>query len=76
MEFALSLDGMAGVCGVWGDMGLPGEEDIDIEVAATIAGTLDSCRLEELDDRWRSAEDDMDSDNMACDWRICWNLDS
>jgi len=31
-------------------MGLPGEDEVDMEVPATMGGTLDSCRLEELDD--------------------------
>ena len=51
MLLALSRDGMAGVWGVCGDIGLPGEDDVETEVAATIGGTLDSCRLDELDER-------------------------
>lgn len=52
---------MAGVCGVCGDTGFPGEDDADIEVAATIGGTLDSCLLEELDERCNIVDEDIDS---------------
>jgi hypothetical protein len=51
IEFALRRDGIAGVCGVCGETGLPGEDDVEMDVAATIGGTLDKCRLEELDER-------------------------
>jgi hypothetical protein len=66
--FALSRDGMAGVWGVWGDTGFPGDEDVDAEVAATIGGTLDNCRLDELEERWY--ETDMESDSAAFESRI------
>lgn len=36
---------------MWGDIGLPGDEDVEIEVPATMGGTLDNCRLDELDER-------------------------
>jgi hypothetical protein len=42
MELALNLEGIAGVCGVWGEMGFPGEEDVDVDVPATMGGTLDN----------------------------------
>lgn len=48
---ALRRDGMAGVCGVCGDIAFPGEEEIDVEAPATMGGTLGSWRLEELEDR-------------------------
>ena len=48
---ALSLDGMIGVWGACGEIGFPGDDEVDIEVPATIGGTLDNCRLEELDER-------------------------
>jgi hypothetical protein len=51
MEFSLRRDGMAGVCGVCGDRGLPGEEEIDMEAGLTMLGTLASWRLDELDER-------------------------
>jgi len=49
------------VCGVCGDTGFPGEDETDIEVAATIGGTLDSCLLDELEDRCNIVDDDIDS---------------
>ena len=61
MELALSLEGTAGVWGGCGEMGFPGEEDTDTEVAAAIAGTLESWRLDELSDRCSRADDDIDS---------------
>lgn len=67
---------MAGVCGVCGDTGFPGEDDTDMEVAATIGGTLDSCLLEELDERCNIVDDDIDSVKALCDSRIDWNLES
>ena len=62
---ALKREGIAGVCGVCGEMGLPGEEDVEIEVPATIGGTLESCLLEELDDRCSIKDEDIDSDSAA-----------
>jgi len=76
IEFALSRDGMAGVWGVCGDIGLPGEEDVDIEVAPTMAGTLDNCRLDEVDDRCKSVDEDIDSVRALLDSRIDWNFES
>jgi hypothetical protein len=64
IEFALSRDGIAGVwgvCGVCGETGFPGDEEVDMDVAATIGGMLDSCRLEEPEDRFNSKEEDSDS---------------
>ena len=69
MLLALSRDGIAGVCGVRGDMRSPGDEDVDSEVPATIGGTLDNCRLEELEERWPSIDEDMESDKTACESR-------
>lgn len=40
---------------------MPGDDDVDIDVAATIGGTLDRCLLEELEERWRSIDEDIDS---------------
>jgi len=70
MELALRREGMAGVCGVCGETGFPGDEDVEMDVAATIGGTLDNCRLEEIEDRCRSIEDDKDSVSTLCDSRI------
>ena len=55
-----------------GDIGLPGDEDVEAEVAATIGGTLDNWRLEELDERWSINDEDMDSDSTALESRIRW----
>jgi len=67
---------MAGVWGVCGDTGFPGEDETDIEVAATIGGTLDNCRLDELEERWSIAEEVIDSVNALFDSRIDWNFES
>lgn len=64
---------MAGVCGVWGEMGLPGEEAVEIEVPATMGGTPESCLLEEVDERCKSIDDDIDSDSCAFESLIRWN---
>ena len=62
--------------GVCGDTGFPGDDDADIDVAATIGGTLDNCRLDELEDRCNKVEDDIDSVNALLESRIDWNLES
>jgi len=61
---------------VCGETGLPGDEETDIEVAATIGGTLDNCRLDELEDRCSIAEEVMDSVSALFDSRIIWNFES
>jgi hypothetical protein len=61
---------MAGVWGVCGETGFPGDDEADIDVAATMGGTLDSCRLDELDDRCNIVEEDIDSVNALFDSRI------
>jgi hypothetical protein len=42
-------------------MGLPGEEAVDTDVPAIIAGTLDRWRLEDDDERWSIVEEETDS---------------
>ena len=74
MEFALNLDGIAGVCGVWGEMGFPGEEDAEVDVPGTMGGTLDNWRLDEVDERCRSRDDDIESESAAFESLIFWNL--
>lgn len=74
MLLALSLDGIAGVWGVWGEIGFPGEEEVEMDVPATIGGTLDSCRLLELDERCNNIDEDIESDNAALESLIDWNL--
>jgi hypothetical protein len=76
IELALRRDGIAGVWGVCGEIGLPGDDDVDMDVAATIGGTLDSCRLDELDDRCRKFDEDIDSVSALLDSRIDWNFES
>jgi hypothetical protein len=55
---------------------LPGELPVEAEVPAIIAGTLESCLLEEVDDRWSSNDDDMESDNCAFVSLMFWNFES
>lgn len=50
---------------MWGEMGFPGEEDVEIEVPATMGGTFDNCLLEDVDERGMSSEDDIESDKAA-----------
>ena len=75
MLLALRRDGMAGVCGVRGEIRSPGEVELDKDVAATMGGTLDSWRLEELDERWSMSDEDIESDSAALESRSRWNLD-
>lgn len=63
--FALRRDGIAGVCGVWGEIGFPGDDAVDTEVPAIIAGTLDSCRLEEDEDRCSIVDEETESESCA-----------
>ena len=51
-------------------MGFPGEDDADIDVAGTIGGTLDSCRLDELEDRCSIVDDDIYSVRALLDSRM------
>jgi hypothetical protein len=53
-------------------MGFPGDDDVDIEVPATMGGTPDSCRLEDADDLCNIMDEDMESDNTALESRILW----
>jgi hypothetical protein len=67
----LRREGIAGVCGVCGEICFPGEEAVEVEVPVTIGGTLASCRLDDVvEDRLRKREDDMESDNAALESRI------
>jgi hypothetical protein len=59
---------------VCGEIGFPGDDDVDRDVAATMGGTLDNCRLEEDEDRCRRIDEVNDSVRMLCDSRIDWNL--
>ena len=53
-------------------MGLPGDDEVDMDVPATIGGTPDSCRLEEPEDRCNINDDDMESDKAAFESLIRW----
>lgn len=75
MLLALRREGIAGVCGVRGDILSPGDDEVDRDVPATIGGTLDNCRLEELEDRWPTMDDDIESDRTAFESLRRENLD-
>lgn len=72
--FALNREGMAGVWGVCGEIGFPGDDSVEIDVPATMGGTLESCLLDELDERCKRSEDDIESDKAAFESLIRWNL--
>jgi len=40
-----------------------------------MGGTLESWRLEELEERWRRREEDIESDRAEVESRMRWNLD-
>ena len=44
-------------------MGFPGEEEAD--AAVTIGGTFESCLLEDVDERSRMSDEDIESDKTA-----------
>lgn len=60
------------MCGVCGERGLPGDEDVEADVAATMGGTLESWREDELDERWSIRDEDRESDKAALESRIRW----
>lgn len=70
--FELKRDRMAGVCGVCGEIGFPGDEAVEIDVPATIGGTPDSCLLEDVDERCRCIDDDIESERAAFESRMRW----
>jgi hypothetical protein len=76
MLLALNREGMAGVCGVCGDIGFPGDDAVDTDVPAIIGGTLDSWRLEDVDERWSIIEEERESDRAACESFRRWYLES
>ena len=76
VRLSLRREGTAGVCGVCGEMGLPGEEAVETEVPCTMGGTLESCLLEELEERCRSIEEFNESDSWVFESRMPLNLDS
>jgi hypothetical protein len=73
MLLLLNREGMAGMCGVWGEMGLPGEEEVEIE-PGIMPGTFCSWRLDELEDLCRTVDDCIDSVSWPVESRIRENL--
>jgi hypothetical protein len=71
--FELRRDRMAGVCGVWGEMGFPGDDAVEIEVPEIIGGTPESCLLEEVDERCKCIDDDIESESAALESLMRWN---
>ena len=67
---------MAGVCGVWGESGLPGDEAVDTDVPAIMAGTLESCRLDDDDDRCNMVDEETESESAAWESLRRWYLDN
>ena len=57
---------------MWGDIGFPGEDDVDTEVPWIIGGTLDNCLLDELDDLCKIKDDDIESDSTVFESLIRW----
>lgn len=68
--FELRRDGIAGVCGVWGEIGFPGDEAVEMDVPAAIGGTPESCLLDELDERCICTDDDIESESAAFESRM------
>jgi hypothetical protein len=71
---ALSREGIAGVWGVCGESGFPGEDEVDTDVGGIIGGTLESCRLDEPDEppARNKREEDIESDNSLFESRMRW----
>jgi len=61
---------------VCGEMGFPGEEAVETEVPAIMAGTLDNWRLEDEDERCSIIDEDTESDSAECDSFMRWYLPS
>jgi hypothetical protein len=53
-------------------MGFPGDDEVDMDVPATIGGTPDNWRLEEAEDLCNINDDDMESDSAVFESRIRW----
>jgi len=56
---------------VWGETGLPGEEDADTPPMRP--GMFVNCRLDEDEERCSMSDDDIDSDSWAVESRILEN---
>lgn len=75
MLLLLSRDGTAGMCGVCGEIGLPGDDEPDKDAPPISPGIFDSCRLEDDDDRCSMTEEDMESDKCVLESRMRVNLE-
>jgi len=53
-------------------MGFPGEEEVEKEVPAIICGTLESWRLEEVEERWRACDEVTESERPTWDSLTRW----
>ena len=71
----LNREGMAGICGVCGEMALPGDEEVEIE-PGIMPGTFCSCRLDELDDLCNIVDDCIDSESWPVESFIRENLEN
>lgn len=58
---------------MWGEIGFPGDEAVEMEVPAAIGGIPESCLLDELDERCICTDEDIESDSAAFESRIRWN---
>jgi hypothetical protein len=74
MLLALSREGMAGVWGVCGEIGFPGDDAVDTEVPAIMAGTLERWRLEDEDDRCSIVDEVTESESAVCESLMRWYL--
>jgi hypothetical protein len=54
-------------------MGFPGDEAVEIDVPEIIGGTPESCLLEDVEERCKCIDDDMESDSAALESRMRWN---
>lgn len=57
-------------------MGFPGDEAVETEVPAIMAGTLVRWRLDDEDERWSIVDDDTESESAVWESRIRWYFDS
>jgi hypothetical protein len=54
---------------------LPGDDEVETEVPWTIGGTLESCLLDELEERCNSSDEDSESESWVFDSRMPRNFD-
>lgn len=63
------------MCGVCGEIGLPGEEEVEIR-PGLMPGTFCNCRLDELEDLCNIVDDCMDSESWVVESFIRENLEN